>query len=900
MNMLKFSRLQKKTLGENTKRLVEELNYCAQVIASNHLSDVTFDKVVNDALVLLDKKESLSLQEVMGLEDELKEYQEDIKKNEIIAVAHAHMDINWEWGFDETVSMVTSTIETMLSLMDEYKEFTFGQSTGLVYDILSHYRPDLLERVKQRIKEGRFEVIAPTYVEEDKNLANGESQIGQLVLTKTHLADLLNIKKETLDLDFEPDTFGHSEFTPEILNAGGVKYLYHCRGTKMEGFYHWTSKNGSRILAYRDPLWYHGPIKEGVFDFAPSFFAKTKYQKILFIYGVGDHGGGASRRDIENIIKYSKYPLFPNIHFGSYHEYFAYGETLKDLPEVKEEQDQIYTGCYSTNNDIKVGNEKVETLIHETGVLTSLYSDEPVSLDEGKYPCYLNQFHDILPGSAVEESYKFAQGKYQEATAFLNAKKEVCLKSFAKNLDTLKLIQDTKVSGSDTSFGAGVGYSGNNLSASSILSNGPERLFAIFNPSNFDRHEVIRLPIWDYEDKLDSLVVEDDKKNQLAFTLVNKVPEEFYRHYHNDFLVEVNIKAFSYLTLHFYQKPTLEKPLLKGFDEPRYEEAHHDYVLENEYVKATLAKDNYRLISLLNKETNQETIKSPSGFYLATEDETRGMTSWYVENYRNINKADLNAHLEEINLNGLIQSLTYSFTYLNSKYLVTISLAKDDKKLKYHVHTYFGEKGSHENGVANFQYRLFSKKEFNKVICDVPLGVKERDVKDLDTPCTSYMFNKEVGIYGKGKHGFRAYDNTISLCLLRASFIPGIDSDYGPHDIDFAIGINDKNTDLEQESLQFRHPLVAISLGAHKGNQELRGTKLEIKGDVSVVSMEKKQEGILLGIKNKKETAQIVKFGSMVKDLKVCNAFGEISQKLVNDNSINLAPYELTYIIFKI
>ena len=33
-----------------------------------------------------------------------------------------------------------------------------------------------------------------------------------------------------LDVDFSPDTFGHSENIPEIDRNGGVKYYYHCRG----------------------------------------------------------------------------------------------------------------------------------------------------------------------------------------------------------------------------------------------------------------------------------------------------------------------------------------------------------------------------------------------------------------------------------------------------------------------------------------------------------------------------------------------------------------------------------------------------------------------------------------------------------------------------------------------
>ena len=88
----------------------------------------------------------------------------------------------------------------------------------------------MLEEVKQRVQEGRWEVTASAWVENDKNMPNGESMARHLLYTKKYLSKLLDIKEEILNLDFEPDTFGHSYNLPEILRNGGGSRYYHCRG----------------------------------------------------------------------------------------------------------------------------------------------------------------------------------------------------------------------------------------------------------------------------------------------------------------------------------------------------------------------------------------------------------------------------------------------------------------------------------------------------------------------------------------------------------------------------------------------------------------------------------------------------------------------------------------------
>ena len=91
-----------------------------------------------------------------------------------IFVAHAHIDMNWQWGYNETATITVDTFRTMLELMREYPEFTFAQSQASTYEIIEKYRPDMLDEIRARIREGRWEVTAAEWVEPDKNMPCGD------------------------------------------------------------------------------------------------------------------------------------------------------------------------------------------------------------------------------------------------------------------------------------------------------------------------------------------------------------------------------------------------------------------------------------------------------------------------------------------------------------------------------------------------------------------------------------------------------------------------------------------------------------------------------------------------------------------------------------------------------
>ncbi len=358
-------------------------------------------------------------------------------------VAHAYIDMDWMWGTHETVQAVLSTFRTMLDLMEEYPEFTFSQSQCAVYRIAEFYDPALFRRIRQRVREDRWEFAGSSYVELDKNMPNAESMARHILYTKEYLYQQFGIVYDSVEGDFHPDSFGHSAWVPEILTAGGIRWFYHCRGLDGENLYRWQAPNGTEILALNELLWYNDAIRPMYLNQVPLFCKKYGIQDMMKIYGVGNHGGGPTRQDLERILQMQTWPLSPKIRFSTYGEYFSnILPIMHRLPVISGKLGPTFTGCYTSQSRIKEANRMAEDRLYEAEVLAAL-AEESTAM-EGFNPQFrfawerilFNQFHDILPGSHVEISRDHAMGAFEEAMGVVMAASGASLRAFADRIDT--------------------------------------------------------------------------------------------------------------------------------------------------------------------------------------------------------------------------------------------------------------------------------------------------------------------------------------------------------------------------------------------------------------------------------------------------------------------------------
>ena len=333
-----LEKLQKNAKGYWSERILAEIN-CAIKVSEQKVSK--YDDIINESIHFLttgfNENGTITKSAAVAAEGILLPVSQDAKEYTMHCVAHAHIDMNWMWGFSETASVAIDTFRTMLDLMNEYPQFTFSQSQASTYRIVEEYDPEMLEEIKARVKEGRWEISASTWVEADKNMPNGESFARHVLYTKRYINKTFGVAMDDLTLDFEPDTFGHNWNIPEIMSKSGVKYYYHCRAYDGHFVYRWQSRSNAEVIVFRDPKGYNATVSYEHIPYSVQFCNDASIMDMLYLYGVGDHGGGPTRHDLEKLIDMMTWPIAPVIKFSTYAEFYSNLEAVREsLPVVNQ------------------------------------------------------------------------------------------------------------------------------------------------------------------------------------------------------------------------------------------------------------------------------------------------------------------------------------------------------------------------------------------------------------------------------------------------------------------------------------------------------------------------------------------------------------------------------------
>lgn len=835
--LARLADIEKQPTGYWGQRILAQIRYALELTRDQ---GVDKQQAVEDAARLVlerfEKDGAITSETCRRAEEALASLSAVAKQYKIICVSHAHIDMNWMWSWPETVSITLDTFRTMLKLMEEYPEFTFSQSQASVYRIVEEYDPEMLSVIKSRVKEGRWEVTASTWVEADKNMPNGESMARHLLYAKDYLSRLFDIPIDDLRLDFEPDTFGHSANVPEILNKGGVKYYYHCRGYNAKYpdyyLYRWVAPSGASVLVYREPFWYLGEIDPSIAYYVPEFHRQSGLDTMPRVFGVGDHGGGPTRRDVERILDMNTWPVFPQIRFGTLGEFFALAESqARNVPEIKDELNVVFTGCYTSQSRVKTAGRKAEAGLFDA----ELFSTISALATKAPYPqqayrkawtnVLFNQFHDIITGSGVRDTREYAMGLYQDTMATVQSQKQRALYRISANIDTRRLGAESDASAT-VSEGAGVGFGISGFRVAQVgRGKGKIRLFHAFNPSGRERNEPVEIVVWDWPGDVRRMRFAGPSDEALPHQIFEP-NGQYWGHKYTRVLVQVSVPPFGHTTL--VLKEIEER--IDSYDLGPHQrvETSDEFVLENSNVRVLLNAQNGTLASFVDKSTGAEYVdktRTTGVFRYILEDDAKGMTSWQVGRYMQIDELTTNVKMRYAHRGALYQAVVCTTEFGNSTLKVEIGLRAGSSVLEYSVECDWHEIGRRGKSVPQLAFALpipFTCKRFKY---DVPFGVVERQPQDLDVPANSWTLavnddaaRKSVILMSDSKYGFRGTDGEMSLTLLRGSYDPDPYPDLGIHRTRFALGPIDNSSNLSLIGLAFdyNHPIEIISVAPSK------------------------------------------------------------------------------------
>ncbi|MCR5557112.1 MAG: hypothetical protein K6F75_06085 [Butyrivibrio sp.] len=367
----------------------------------------------------------------------------------VASVGHTHIDVAWKWQLKQTREKVIRSYSTVMELMKRYPEYLFMASTPQMYEFVREEEPELFEEIKEKVREGRFEPEGAMWLEADCNITSGESLVRQILYGKRYFEDVFGVRSDALWL---PDVFGYSAAMPQILKKSGIRIFmttklgWNDTNRFPHDLFMWKGIDGSEIPAYlistcdfakADEAMNSGGRLEYTYNGRQNatqimgtwraFREKQLTEEVLTCYGFGDGGGGPTWEMLEMNRRLER--GVPGVPKTRQETVTRFVDRLLDKVSASNKMpvwdDELYLeyhrGTYTSMGRNKRYNRQLELLLREAEV-ASVYA----ALTKGsEYPrkelldawkiVMLNQFHDILPGSSIEEVYEDSKEQYEEA-----------------------------------------------------------------------------------------------------------------------------------------------------------------------------------------------------------------------------------------------------------------------------------------------------------------------------------------------------------------------------------------------------------------------------------------------------------------------------------------------------
>lgn len=327
-------------------------------------------------------------------------------KKRIHMICNAHIDPIWQWDWPEGVSATLSTFYSAVRLCDEF-DYIFCHNEVTVYKYIEEYAPELFEKIKELVKAGKWHIMGGWYLQPDCNMISGESAVRQIREGQRYFKEKFGVVPTTA---INLDPFGHSVGLVQIVKkCGQDSYLFmrpfsHELSLPSDQFI-WRGLDGSEIKATRITGGYSTPLGNS----AESLRHKTKWQPFdvrVALWGVGNHGGGPSRKDLSDIEK----ELLADTSIEFIHS--TPEQFFKEIQPTEVFDRSLHIsmpGCYTSmyrvkklhaqlENEISMA-ERLASVAYARGLLSSYPEKELKTATED----LLNaQFHDVLPGTSIQ------------------------------------------------------------------------------------------------------------------------------------------------------------------------------------------------------------------------------------------------------------------------------------------------------------------------------------------------------------------------------------------------------------------------------------------------------------------------------------------------------------------
>ncbi len=779
------------------------------------------------------------------LKENLYEKEWEMDGPTVYALGHTHIDVAWKWPLRQTREKAVRSFSTVLYLMKRYPEYRFFLSQPQLYEYVKEEAPEIFEQVKERVKEGRWEADGAMWLESDSNLTSGESLIRQILYGKKFFKEELGVDDQ--EILWLPDAFGFLGALPQIMKRSGIRYFlttkmgWNDADQQPDDTFLWEGIDGSRVTGlyittknYETyPERFEKPVREVTYNGRQNasqimgtwqnYRNKELNDAVLTIYGYGDGGGGPTEGMLEESRRLAYgIPGVPKVKLSGLKEYLQvldknlqnkklntwYGDlyleyhrgTFSSIAENKknnracenknQEAEWLAALAWWMNKNNKKNkntNENANVNANENASVTAnAYAYPKETLDKAWKLLLLNQFHDILPGSAIGEVYEQSDIDY----AKIKAMDEEIIRQALTELSELSELTEASEE-SNASEESDVSEESKTSDASETMA---ENIgLTVWNPLGFAAEQVIAL----------------DAQAQNEYGINTAPSDESVPSFINVSSTQRMKDGTLLLTAALPAKGSI-RLTKKNVSEQTANNAQftNDAQTANKFIlrdAQTLETPWYvvswdelgQITSLYDKEAERELIEAGTvgNEIVVYEDIPKDYDAWNVESYYTRKHWKMTAAQPcQLTESGEIcavlhTTLSYQSSTIEQDIVFFAHTRRIDFKTKMDWHE------EQQLVKAQFHFDVMTR----TAACEIPYGVIERPTHkntswqraQFEVCAHRFVDLSEPGygvaLLNDGRYGYSIEDSSLGLTLLTSGIFPFPDADKGVHELTYAL-----------------------------------------------------------------------------------------------------------------
>jgi alpha-mannosidase len=361
-------------------------------------------------------------------------------------VGNAHIDPVWLWQWPEGYQEIRATFRSALDRMKEYPEFIFTCDSVAYYEWVAEIDPEMFREIRERVAEGRWELVGGWWVEPDCNLPSGESFVRQALLGQRFLLEQFG---RIATVGYNVDPFGQSGMLPQLLRRAGMDAYVFMRPGRNElslpgQVFWWQSADGSRVLTYRIPHEYTAGREDLGYHLDKAISQlPDRWSEMMAFYGVGNHGGGPTRDNLDSIRRLDGAGSMPSLRHSTPRAFFDRILAITpedDIPTWTDDLQHHAVGCYAAHSGIKRWMRRAENELAAAEAWSAVAAAEAgLPYPHGPFglawrQVLFNQFHDTFGGTAIEPAYRDARDQLGEASSIAARHQNAAIQAISRRI----------------------------------------------------------------------------------------------------------------------------------------------------------------------------------------------------------------------------------------------------------------------------------------------------------------------------------------------------------------------------------------------------------------------------------------------------------------------------------